>query len=194
MKNLVLVLALMVSLTAFPQWGGERTDTWFDFPNSETLNSSRAIRVQHNIFIDPLGKAPNGRGGRQFGYEFTAIMGGIYVAPSVSLFPQLEDGYLDFVTTVGVNWHMFNTTLIRYYSGFRMGFEWRYEWSSTPYPMLGFSLGADVKVYTFNNDTSIYIGGEIWSDMRSSQDPQFYGGSDGNLWRNNGKLKIGFRF
>lgn len=193
-KLFTTIIVLMISLSSFAQWGGERTETWLDFPNRETLNSKRTIRVQHNIFIDPFGKAPNGRGGRQFGYGFTAIMGGIYIAPSISLFPQLEDGYFDLVTTVGINWHMFNTTLIRYYSGFRMGLEWRYEASGTPYPILGFSAGADIKIYTFNDDSSIYFGGEVWSDARASQDPQFYGGSDDNIWRNNGKLKIGYRF
>jgi hypothetical protein len=192
MKKLVLILMLIAPIISFSQIGGERTDTWFDFPNNQTLNSPRTIRVQHNLFVDPLGKAPNGRGGRHFGYEFTAIMGGIYVAPSISWFPQLEDGYMDIVGTVGINWHMFRTTLIRYYSGFRMGGEWRE--TKVPHPILGFSLGADIKIYTFPNDSSIHLGAEVWSDWRASQHPQFYGGSDGNIRRDNGKLKVGFRF
>lgn len=195
MKKLLTALVLLISLSSFAQWGGERTETWIDFPNSYTLDSRRTVRVQHNFFIDPFGESPTGEAGKQFGYEFTAIMGGIYVAPSISLFPQLEDGYFDAVGTVGINWHMFKTTLIRYYTGLRMGLEWRYENSSTPYPIIGFSAGVDIKIYTFNNGTSIHFGGEVWRDARASQDPQFYGGaSDKNIWRNNGKLKIGFRF
>lgn len=192
MKKLLVFGLLLLSLLCSAQWGGEYTRNWLEFPNSETLNSSRTVRVQHNIFIDPMGTAPNGRGGRQFGYEFTVIMGGIYVAPSVSTFPQLEDGYTDVVGTVGVTWHMCHTTLVRYYSGLRIGYEFR--GGSIPHPLIGASLGADIKVYTFYNDSSVYIGGEVWVDYRASQAKQFYGGSDGNMERRNGKLKLGYRF
>jgi hypothetical protein len=200
MKSLVLTLMVMYTLSSFSQWGGERTSTWFDFPDSKTLDSPRLIRVQHNLFIDPLGKAPSGRGGRQLGYEFTAIMGLGYIAPSISTFPQLEDGYTDVIVTVGINWHMFQTTLIRYYGGYRNGLEFR---GDAHYNVMGMSLGADVQIYKFSDGSSIHLGGELWVDYRASQDNKWYGDSDaykeGLIFTNpmtqeNGKLKIGYRF
>jgi hypothetical protein len=199
MKKLILILLLAFCFNVVAQ--NERTETWFDFPNSQTLKSNQTINIQYNLFIDPFGTAPNGRGGRQVGFEFTAIMGGVYVAPSISIFPQLEDGYVDLVGTVGMNWHMFRTTAIRYYTGLRIGFEFRGEF--TPHPMLGASLGADLKIITFKDGTSLFIGGEVWVDHRASQADQFYGDSTGydggviftnSQTKENGKIKIGVRF
>lgn len=197
MKKLVLILLLgCFSLVAQNQ----RTETWFDFPNEETLDSSRLIVVQHNLFIDPLGKAPNGRGGRQFGYKLTAIMGWGYIEPSVSTFPQLTDGYTDVVVTLGINWHMFRTTAIRYHGGFRLGREFR---GGDGYEIAGMALGADLRLFAFRGGSSLYIGGELFVDHRESQENQFYGDSDaykeGLIFKNplsqeNGIIKLGIRF
>lgn len=197
MKKLVILLLLVCfSLTAQNQ----RTETWFDFPNRETLDSPRLIVVQHNLFIDPLGKAPNGRGGRQVGYKFTAIMGWGYIEPSISMFDQLEGGYMDVVVTLGLNWHMFRTTMIRYYGGLRLGREFR---ELGDYEMAGLALGADLTIVTFSNGSSIYIGGELFVDHRESQRDQFYGDSDGYekgliftnpLSQENGRINLGIRF
>ena len=196
---IMIIVATLFSLSVLCQ--NQRTETWIDFPNRTTLNSSKSVRVQYNLFIDPLGKAPNGRGGRQVGAEMTVIMGGFYVSPSISTFPQLEDGYVDAVGTIGVNWHMFRNTIIRYYSGVRLGYEWRGD--STPHPLIGASLGADLTLITFKDGTSLYLGGEVWVDHRASQADQFYGDSSGydggiiftnSQAKENGKIKIGISF
>jgi len=203
MKKLVLILAVLLTTLTFAQ-ENQRTKNWFDFPDETTLESKRLIRVQHNLFIDPFGQAPNGRGGRQFGYKFTAIMGWGYIEPSVSTFPQLEDGHFDFATTFGINWHMFRTTAIRYYGGLRLGLEWRPEGGMTPHPMIGLALGADLTLITFkDSNTSIYIGGEVWVDHRASQHDDHYGDSTGydggtiftnSQAKENGRINLGFRF
>lgn len=195
----ILFLASAMLYNAEAQ--NQRTENWFDFPDRETLNSKRTVKVQYNLFIDPFGEAPNGRGGRQFGFEAAVIMGGIYVAPSVSWFPQLEDGYFDAVVSIGMTWHMFRTTAIRYYGGVRIGGEWRE--TSVPFGILGATLGADLRLITFKGGSSLYIGGEVWVDHRASQADQFYGDSTGydggtiftnSQAKENGKIKLGFRF
>lgn len=202
MKKLVLIFVMIFSLGTMAQ-ENQRTENWFDFPDKHTLDSPRLIKVQHNLFIDPFGKAPDGSGGRQFGYKFTAIMGWGYLEPSVSAFPQLKDGYIDFANTFGINWHMFRTTAIRYYAGYRLGLEWRPKRGGTPFPFMGMTLGADLTVITFKSGTSIYIGGEIWVDHRSSQHDDFYGDSTGydggtiftnSQAKENGRINLGFRF
>lgn len=200
MKKLILTVVMMIGLSSTAQIGNQQTDTWFDFPNRETLGSKNLISMQYNVFIDPFGKAPNGRGGRQIGIEATALMGWGYIAPSLSTFQQLEDGYTDAVVTFGVNWHMFRTTAVRYYTGFRLGGEFR--GGGSPYPLVGLSAGFDVRLITFSNNVSLYIGCEAWADHRSALDDQFYGDSTnyngGTIFtdyktRENGKFKIGIR-
>lgn len=202
MKNLLFILLMVVTLSSFSQ--NQRTETWFDFPDRHTLNSKRTVKVQYNLFIDPLGTAPNGRGGRQVGVETVIIMGGFYVAPSFSTFPQLEDGYTDVVVSVGMTWHMFRTTAIRYYGGLQLGREWRPRAEAKGgYEMAGMVLGADLRLITFKGGQSLYIGGELNVLHRESQEDGRYGdstGYDGGIIftnsqaRENGKLKIGFRF
>lgn len=203
MKNLLVLMVLfMVSTTnaqIFGDRGVQQTDSWFSTPTKETLDSPNLIRLQHNLFIDPTGKPPHGGGGRQFGYEMTALMGWGSISPSISTFPQLKDGYTDLVVSFEFNFHMFNTTLIRYHAGPRLGFIFR---GSNQYPLIGFGAGADIVVYQFpNQKTTILLGGKFYMDWREDQEDQFYGDSSVKRWHGldhrlvgTGVLYLGFRF
>lgn len=197
---LVLLIGFNVQAQIFGDRGVQQTDTWFSTPNRETLDSENLIKTQHSFFIDPFGKPPHGdRGGRQFGYEFTALMGWGSISPSISTFPQLVDGYTDIVVNFEVNFHMFKTTLIRYHAGPRLGFVFR---GGKTYPLFGFRVGADIVVYKFPSDgPMIVLGGNLFADWREDQEDQFYGDSSVERWHGldhrivtNGTLYLGFRF
>ena len=204
MRNFITVLLLTFTMLVAGQ--NQRTYSFFRFPDKETLGNNRLVKAQYSVWVDTFGEAPNGRGGRHFGVEMTAIMGlnktaWFYIAPSLSSFPQLEDGYLDVVVSIGTNWHMFNTTAIRYYTGIRLGHVWRKGW--TPHPLIGLSAGLDVRLKTFRNKTSIHLGGELFADYRSDQADGKYGDSDahdvGVIFTNSqvvesGRFKLSFWF
>ena len=198
MKTTFIMSLIFFSFQITQAQENQQTTTWLSFPNKTTLNAPRLIKVQYNIFVDPTGKAPNGAAGRHMGFKMTAIMGGLFVEPSLSTFPQLEDGYTDFVTTVGLNWHMFRTTALRYYTGLRAGIAFR----EGTHALIGFALGADLSLITLETGQTLYLGAEVFTDYRTDLQDQFYGDSTnykgGTIFTNsavreNGIIKLGIR-
>lgn len=206
--QLLLILAIILLTNKALAQEPERTETFFSYPTAYSLGSKNSMRIQHNIFIDPFGKPPNGGNGRQKGYEINLIMsgalGGIYVGASISKFDQLENGYTDVFLHAGITFHMFHTTGIRYYIGGRGGKEWRpREENSSGYTVAGLTTGMDITIWTMNNGNSLYLGLESNSDYRVAQQDRNYGDSDVSkksfIFTNsavtiNNRIRIGFSF
>ena len=203
MRACITIILIFFTSLALSQ--NQWTKHFFSFPSNHTLNTRNLLRVQHNFWVDPFSEVPNSEvSGKHFGYEMTMIMGVnraafFYVAPSISAFPQLKDGYYDFVTSLGINWHMFHTTAVRYYAGGRLGLIRR---GDVTFPLMGLSAGFDVTLVTFENrqGVSLYLGLEGFVDRRGDLMYGRYGGSyEGLIFtsdqvRENGRVKFGVRF
>lgn len=121
-------------------------------------------------------------GGFQLGMELTKQFDDIgWVSLGVSNYADLNPPYADIVFSGGLTSSLFGHT--QYY-GPRIGIEYR---RATPYPLVGFVVGNEIPI-----DHLITLGFRVWRDYRSSQAKEFYGGSDGNKWRNNGALTLIF--
>ena len=121
-------------------------------------------------------------GGFQLGIEITKEMNHGWVSVGASSYPDLSPPYSDLVFSGGLMAYMFGH---KQYAGARLGTEYR---RGQPYPLVGYTAGYEMPL-----DRLISIGARLWRDYRSSQDKQFYGGSDNNKWRNNGALILIFK-
>ncbi len=122
-------------------------------------------------------------GGFQLGIEITKLFDDIgWVSVGTSYYADLNPPYNDLVASGGLMSYLANHK--QYYGG-RIGIEYR---RGQPYPLVGLVVGNEVYI-----DRLLSIGLRVWRDYRSSQDKQFYGGSDNNKWRNNGALTLIFK-
>jgi hypothetical protein len=126
--------------------------------------------TQINNFVDPTFTD----NGFQIGLEIEKIMKWGYVNVSISHYQGLEIPYNDLVGSLGINYHLFQYSRIRYYNGFRLGYIKR----ERTFPMVGGVVGFDFKLKHDNETKGFRIGFRLWIDYREGQKAQFYGDYD----------------
>lgn len=130
--------------------------------------------TQFSIWVDPT-LTDNGF---QTGIELTKIMHWGFASVSTSVYDGLDVRYVDAVGTLGINFHLFDNDVIRYYGGLRLGRIWRGYKGDGSYPLAGGVIGADIRLSKFYTETQFHIGVRLWTDYREDQKAQFYGDYD----------------
>ncbi len=152
-----------------------------------------------SIYVDPTFNDK----GFQVGLEISKTWSWGFASAAASTYETI--GYFDLVGTFGLNWHMFNTDLIRYYAGFRGGAIFRNsdDRGHTHFGMGGGVMGFDIRLTRWNADSHVFVGFRGWIDYREDQKNRFYGDSDAYvrglitnnpLLQENGAIVFSFSF
>lgn len=189
MKNLFTIAVILLTAYAHAQSGNN--------PNRRQLITTPDddIRTQFGFIVDPTLTDR----GFQFGVNATMIMHFGFIGAEITTYPELEDGYVDVVGQLGLNWHMLEYEPVRYYAGFRGGAIFR----DGLYGLAGGLVGFDVRIVNQYNGFQMHIGLRLWTDYRTDQENRAYGDSDSYekgliidnpLMQENGAILISFSF
>lgn len=160
MNKIKLILTLLFTTVCFSQFRLNKTEF-----------------QQISIVIDPY--ASYKKNGLNFGFEIENVRS-LYERASVTIFPDLTNGYIDLIGSFGLSFTNGIWERTRYYCGGRLGVIIR----NGTHPTAGIEAGID----TILTD-KISIGIRATRDYRS--DMEFNDGV--NQWRNSGYVRLTFK-
>lgn len=165
MKRVLLTLLLVIGMITV-------TQAQIQFGKKEYFNVSLSIDPSATIKEE----SPNVVG------EIELVNYGIYVKAGVQTLPGLQGGYTDTTGAFGLNVTTGPFEDFRFYTGVRLGFIFRGEYT---YPLAGAEGGVD---YNVNDD--IFVG------LRSTYDQRedfMYSGAEPSA-RFSGFVRVGYKF
>lgn len=107
--------------------------------------------------------------GFQIGLEITKELEWGWTSLGISYYEELQPSYTDLIGSGGINFHLFYTDAIKYYTGPRLGINVR---EGNPFPLMGYTTGFDIKIID-----GVRVGLRYFFDYRADQDPSKYGGN-----------------